>query len=216
MWMSDKPLIQQQLANDLASLVEVVPFESALPFLDAFWKTMAREWNGIESLRYTHEFPMIMSSPLTASRMDKFLLLIRRYLNASFSLFAHRKWKDTQKISQYLDILSATPLNVFDHTIPNGLRYHVIDIYIDELDKVDTSRDDNLPLETMLAPLRDLGQKSPTKSVRQRCKEALEDERLQDWNASGTNATEETRPDSNKIDLKHAGDDEDEWEGIED
>jgi ribosomal RNA-processing protein 1 len=51
MWMSDKPLPQQRLANDLASLVDILPSETALPFLDAFWKTMAREWNGIDVLR---------------------------------------------------------------------------------------------------------------------------------------------------------------------
>lgn len=52
MWMSDKPLIQQRLAVDLAALVDTLHPEIILPFLDAFWKTMAREWNGIDVLRY--------------------------------------------------------------------------------------------------------------------------------------------------------------------
>ena len=52
MWMSDKPLIQQRLAVDLAALVDTLHPESVLPFLNAFWKTMAREWNGIDVLRY--------------------------------------------------------------------------------------------------------------------------------------------------------------------
>jgi len=51
MWMSDKPRTQQQLARDLAGLVDVVPDATAIPFLDAFWKTMAREWSGIDVLR---------------------------------------------------------------------------------------------------------------------------------------------------------------------
>ena len=53
MWMSDKPRNQQQLARDLAGLIDVLPQEVVIPFLDAFWKTMAREWNGIGQLRYT-------------------------------------------------------------------------------------------------------------------------------------------------------------------
>ena len=54
MWMSDRPKVQRQLAVDLASLVDVLPEESVIPFLDAFWKTMAREWNGIDALRYAY------------------------------------------------------------------------------------------------------------------------------------------------------------------
>ena len=49
--MSDKPQPQQQLARDLAELVNVLPAQNVVPFLDAFWKTMAREWVGIDVLR---------------------------------------------------------------------------------------------------------------------------------------------------------------------
>ena len=52
MWMSDRPLTQQRLAIDLAGLVDVLRPEIVVPWLDAFWKTMAREWNGIDVLRY--------------------------------------------------------------------------------------------------------------------------------------------------------------------
>ena len=49
--MSDKPLTQQRLVLDLQGLLDVLPDDNALPFLAAFWKTMAREWNGIDALR---------------------------------------------------------------------------------------------------------------------------------------------------------------------
>jgi ribosomal RNA-processing protein 1 len=94
--------------------------------------------------------------------------------------------------------------------IPNGLRYHVIDIYTDELDQVDTPRSGNLPIDALFAPLRSLGAESPTKAVRLRVKEALGDERLVDWN-NLEQAEREERVE------KGAGDDEDEeWAGIED
>lgn len=49
--MSDRPLTQQRLAADLAGLIDVLPAHNVVPFLDAFWKTMAREWGGIDVLR---------------------------------------------------------------------------------------------------------------------------------------------------------------------
>ncbi|KAI9766076.1 MAG: hypothetical protein M1840_006783 [Geoglossum simile] len=164
MWMSDRVRTQQTLAADLAGLVDALPDENALPFLKAFWTTIAREWTGIDVFR-----------------MDKFLLLVRRYLAASFRYLAKRNW-ESAVIGGYMTILSSIPLSATDMKIPNGLRYHVIDIYTDELDQIDTPRSGNLPIDALLAPLRSLGVESPTKAVRSRVKGALEDERLVDWN----------------------------------
>ena len=50
--MSDRARTQQTLAADLAGLVDVLPNENALPFLKAFWTTIAREWTGIDVLRF--------------------------------------------------------------------------------------------------------------------------------------------------------------------
>ncbi|KAI9834230.1 MAG: hypothetical protein M1819_003068 [Sarea resinae] len=182
MWMSDRPRTQQRLAIDLAGLVEVLPEETALSFLEAFWKTMAREWNGIDVLR-----------------MDKFLLLVRTYLNASFRYLQRRGWADVKTIEAYTTILSSTPLNPTDGKIPNGLRYHVIDIYVDELDKVDRPRSGDMPLERLLEPLRKLEKESATKAVRQRTRETLTDDRLADWTKEEEDPVEEdTEEDKNK------------------
>jgi ribosomal RNA-processing protein 1 len=51
MWMSDKPRYQQQLARELAELIDVLPIPNLIPFLEAFWTTMAKEWTGIDVLR---------------------------------------------------------------------------------------------------------------------------------------------------------------------
>lgn len=50
--MSDKPLVQQALADTLASLVLQMPQQNAMAFIDAFWQTMSTEWYGIDRLRY--------------------------------------------------------------------------------------------------------------------------------------------------------------------
>jgi ribosomal RNA-processing protein 1 len=51
--MSDKPLVQQGLATELAELILTITTTSgSLIFLRGFWETTVREWNGIDRLRY--------------------------------------------------------------------------------------------------------------------------------------------------------------------
>lgn len=51
-WMSDKPLVQQGLAAELAGLLlTITSTDAALAFLRGFWEAMVREWNGIDRLR---------------------------------------------------------------------------------------------------------------------------------------------------------------------
>ncbi|CAE6442471.1 unnamed protein product [Rhizoctonia solani] len=48
-WMSDKPLVQQDLSSELANLVLAIPsLESAIGFVHGFWEAMVREWAGID------------------------------------------------------------------------------------------------------------------------------------------------------------------------
>ncbi len=50
--MSDKPLVQQALASELADLLLIITSNIAsLAFLQGFWTTIVREWNGIDRLR---------------------------------------------------------------------------------------------------------------------------------------------------------------------
>lgn len=90
-WMSDKPLIQQALASELADLLlrinprvpgdketrAAARLDAALSFLQGFWVCLVREWSGIDRLR-----------------IDKFYLLIRRFVNASFRLMARHGWSE--------------------------------------------------------------------------------------------------------------------------
>jgi ribosomal RNA-processing protein 1 len=52
LWMSDGARVQQALARDLAALPLLLPQPArARRFVRAFWRTMAREWGGIDGLR---------------------------------------------------------------------------------------------------------------------------------------------------------------------
>ena len=180
MWMSDKPLTQQRLARDLADLLIVLQGEeNFLGFVRAFWQTMAREWAGIDALR-----------------MDKFLYLVRCYVGKGFEVVGRGEWEDEESLEGYLGVLKEVPLNVRDAKIPNGLRFHVVDVYVDELEKVDTKR--TAPVEKILAPLRRLGEDSLTKAVRMRVQEALEDERLRDWKGARTTDGVQSEDDGNE------------------
>ena len=126
---------------------------------------MQREWTNVDVLR-----------------MEKFLLLTRRYLGATFKVLEDGKWEE-DLVKNHLALLTEVPLEVEDARIPNGMRFHVIDIYIDELERGgalenDGEEESSVPLEMLLEPLRVLAKSSPTKPVRLKAKEALTDERL--------------------------------------
>lgn len=165
MFMSDKPLNQQRLARSLADLVDVLTTrENALNFVSGFWNIMSREWGNIDSLR-----------------LDKYLYLVRCYVRKGFELCLGAKGRKWNIQDDYLQLLQedGAPLSARDPKVPVGLRLHVADVWVDELDKADTDR--KAPLATLIAPLRTLGKDTITKSVRARVKETLEDERLDDW-----------------------------------
>ena len=50
--MSDKPIVQQALATEIADIILSIPKTSlAFAFLEGFWEATVREWGGIDHLR---------------------------------------------------------------------------------------------------------------------------------------------------------------------
>ncbi|KAF3043468.1 hypothetical protein E8E12_009078 [Didymella heteroderae] len=166
LWMQDKPALQQRLSRDFASLVSTLRSGVTLPFIRAFFLTMAREWTNIEALR-----------------LDKYLYLIRQYMNASFQHLAVKKWKPSV-LKEFNETMEETPLNPTDMKIPNGLRYHVLDVWVDELEKVNSDWEDDKKqeaLETLIQPIENLAKKGGLKVVREAAKEVLADDTLRKW-----------------------------------
>ncbi|KAJ5832680.1 hypothetical protein N7474_000991 [Penicillium riverlandense] len=90
---------------------------------------------------------------------------------------------------------------------PDGLRYHVVDIWVDELEKVLEFEEDeteggtrnikgDVPMELLLQPLEKLRTESPYKPVRTRAAEALGDDRLVEWGVREREVEEEEDEDS--------------------
>lgn len=188
--MSDRPKPQAALAQELANLVQTLPsLPEKTAFLNAFWQTMQREWTNIDVLR-----------------MEKFLLLVRRFLFATFLEMKEAGWEE-ESVKQYLGTLESVPCETEDVRVPNGLRFHVTDIFVDELERVGALEEGiEAPVEVLLDPLRGLGKWSPNKVVRTKAREALADDRLPGNEKAQLQGTE----------VVEVNEDEDGWGGIED
>ena len=160
MWHSDRPKMQQKLAVSLADLVQPLRTSLFAPFLAAFWTTLANEYHSIDALR-----------------LDKFLFLIRNYVRCAFFYLSNHAWAPTIT-SEYLDIIDGI-LNEAQGSVSDGLKYHVLDVWIDELDKVDDK--DEVPFDKVLSVVRKLATTGRTRTLKSRANETLADERLLNW-----------------------------------
>ncbi|KXN88781.1 hypothetical protein AN958_06650 [Leucoagaricus sp. SymC.cos] len=161
-WMSDKSLVQQALANELAELLLTITSTAAsLAFLKGFWTTIVREWNGIDRLR-----------------IDKYYMLVRRFVNASFRLLIRTNWEN-EACRAYNDILTSKggPLCSTDTRVSMGLPNHLSDIYLEELNKAYTTISEQkphpAPLCTLLDPFFSLMTQTPTMTVYKRIESSL-------------------------------------------
>ncbi|OCH96436.1 Nop52-domain-containing protein [Obba rivulosa] len=161
-WMSDKPLVQQALASELAEIVlTITNTASSLAFLRGFWEAMVREWSSIDRLR-----------------IDKYYMLVRRFVNASFRLLIREEWTRAT-CDAYNSILTdkGGPLCPEDTRVPTSLAYHLADIYLEELDKafakspVDSPLP--VPLAILFAPFLTLAARTPVNTTYQRIQSAL-------------------------------------------
>ncbi|NXB87581.1 RRP1B protein, partial [Vidua chalybeata] len=117
MWMQDKPLLQEELAANISQLIHVFQnTETRHLFIQTFWQTMNREWNGIDNLR-----------------LDKYYMLMRLILRQSFEVLKRNEW-DEGLAEPLLQLLMKEVMDP-DSNSPTGIKFHFIDIYLDELAK---------------------------------------------------------------------------------
>nr|XP_060496993.1 ribosomal RNA processing protein 1 homolog B [Panthera onca] len=116
MWVQDEPLLQKQLANVLLELIHLL-FTAEHLFIQTFWQTMNREWKGIDRLR-----------------LGKYYMLIRLVLRQSFEVLKRNGWEES-RIKLFLDVLMKEILHPESQS-PDGVKFHFIGIYLDELSKV--------------------------------------------------------------------------------
>ncbi|KAI8148930.1 hypothetical protein BJV82DRAFT_590117 [Fennellomyces sp. T-0311] len=159
-WMSDKPLVQQDLSEKLGSLVLDIPADNAIPFLEAFWEIHCSEWHGLDRIR-----------------LDKYYMLLRRVVFYSFLLLANHDWNE-EIVEEYTTMLLEGPLNPTDRTKPDSIRYHIFEVYFEELGKVlelqeEQGEEINLNMESIEKPIQVAAKDSINKVVRKRAKATL-------------------------------------------
>ncbi|KAJ2795713.1 hypothetical protein H4S07_006408, partial [Coemansia furcata] len=140
-WLSDKPVVQQELSWELANLILVCKGSNNVSFVRAFWETMCREWFDIDK-----------------HRIDKYLLLVRRVVFFTFSSMQQSGW-DQQLVDQYLQVYQDFAAHPTDPKVPNSSRTHLADVYVDELVRLVAAllKDEEEPLaETAKIPVATL------------------------------------------------------------
>lgn len=217
MWFSDKPRPQQRLANDLGELFLIIPNQNYKVFCSSFWFVISKEWSSIDH-----------------HRLDKFLLLVRRVLFNQVKKLKQEDWSE-ELVQEFLETLREIPLSG-NQKIPNGIPFHLIDIYAVELERllfegVEEEGDEDeeeaakieeqksqaieeAPLKELIKPFQELSKTALFKPLREKIKEdLLSDERLVEWDAvdSEKSDTEKESEDENE----ERESDEDGWKGFD-
>lgn len=152
MWMSDKRPIQEELSSNLAGLVHKIPTaELALDFVHRFFFTMHREWHGIDGLR-----------------LDKFYSLIRKFVHQSVVLLQNNDW-DTALVQKFVSMLSQEIVS----QVPNGLRMHLSDLYIEEIYLAAGSSIDTTSFLLLLEPFFTLLSSEYDRTIHKRVRELV-------------------------------------------
>ncbi|XP_017777404.1 PREDICTED: ribosomal RNA processing protein 1 homolog [Nicrophorus vespilloides] len=132
MWMSDKLLIQEECAENIAHLMHKLN-DNQLMFFKCGLKTLCNEWFGIDQLR-----------------LDKFLMFARRLVRQALIVVRNNEWK-FEYVKQFQDIMTETVLNPKPSGFL-GLTMHISDIYWEEISKVSQGKMTHKTLNELLLP----------------------------------------------------------------
>lgn len=130
MWLSDKAPVQNELAESLADLITAFKLQPlAFLYVRVFFRTIVREWHLMDQ-----------------HRINKFYVLIRVMLRKVFKYCHDLKWP-----SDVTEALLKTVREEILEKRPNGPRFHMSDVYLEELALVTQGK---LTTEKMLLVLQ--------------------------------------------------------------
>lgn len=126
-------------------------------------------------------------SAIPGLRLDKYLLLCRCYIQGAFQYLATQEWEE-ELVEGYLRVVEEVPLSTgmeavdgdIGAKVPDGLRYHVLDVWVDGLEGQEEGMLEGM-LERVMGPVQRLAREGKTKVLRERAKEVLRDERFKQW-----------------------------------
>ncbi|XP_044575504.1 ribosomal RNA processing protein 1 homolog isoform X2 [Cotesia glomerata] len=131
MWMSDKPLVQEELAESISQLIFCFDSKDvALLYTKCALNTLNIEWFGIDQYR-----------------LDKFEMLARRIIRQTFAMCKRHSWNE-KWVKGFADIIDFL---LFDPKGSLGFRFHIIELFMEELAKVSEG---NIPEDIVTDLLR--------------------------------------------------------------
>lgn len=154
-WLADKPLYQQEIADNLANKTLLLSTDLALVYLECFWITLAKEWFGVDR-----------------HRIDKYLLLQRRFVNAAFQILIKDNFQ-SNTLFEFHRIYLEGPLNPSSIKVADSIRYHILDVYLTELNKALPFESTVYSLVSLLEPVKNILSLTSNKAVFKRAQEAV-------------------------------------------
>ncbi|XP_071722223.1 uncharacterized protein [Rutidosis leptorrhynchoides] len=142
-WHSDKLPVQADLVDRLSAAIPNLTLPLAAQYFSVFLLTMRREWTGIDRLR-----------------LDKFYLMIRRFLHSVFVLLKNNSW-DLEITHKFIHILGDGTFHANDKFQGNGVNYHVASVFVEELRPFLPLRKE--VVEVLLKPFVSVFEKVPDK-----------------------------------------------------
>jgi len=134
-WMSDKPLVQEELAENISSFVSCFQnTNSSLVFIRSFLKTFGREWFGIDRWR-----------------TDKFMMFTRRFLRYTFRFVAAKEW-EKDLVEKVVEIFRRELVLCPIAETSLGFQLHFTDVFLEEIAKVGGEKLSPAVLEMFLDP----------------------------------------------------------------
>lgn len=156
-WMSDKPLVQEELAENISSMVSSFQTtDNSLVFVTCFAKTFQREWFGIDRWR-----------------MDKTMMFVRRFLRHVFKLMAAKSWEE-ELVKATTDIFRNTVvMSPESDNSSLGFQLHFTDVFLEELAKVGGESLSSSVVMTFIQPWVELVTTSKDKRLREHAEERI-------------------------------------------
>jgi len=138
MWMQDKMLLQEELADNIGELINHLGTnDQVFLFAESFFTTMGREWHAIDRWR-----------------LDKFLMMLRRFVRCLFAWLNKHRWSN-ELLEEFFEVCNRTVLST-DPSIPDGVKFHFASVYLDELDLAGAESLNADRVTHMLQPFIDL------------------------------------------------------------
>eukprot|EP00578_Thalassiosira_sp_NH16_P024894 CAMPEP_0181101254 /NCGR_PEP_ID=MMETSP1071-20121207/13650_1 /TAXON_ID=35127 /ORGANISM="Thalassiosira sp., Strain NH16" /LENGTH=828 /DNA_ID=CAMNT_0023184081 /DNA_START=268 /DNA_END=2754 /DNA_ORIENTATION=- len=153
-------------------------------YFSTFLRTVRREWGNVDK-----------------HRVDKFYTAVRFMVSEVYKYMSKRHW-NLGILRLFNDALYTEGLSAETPGLTNGLRYHLIDICVDELAKV--NRDSELPLTEAtildcLEPFFALAQKAEDKNVQKRVMDNVMLKFLNEYSFVSATAMDEEVEDDEKV-----------------